>query len=194
MPFPTTVLLIIFILSDHESRDAETVAVFQAFKHDSNPVKFILSRTWLGHNGIIALALALSRRCSLQELNLTDVDDDGAKALCCIDSFRLLWAEQWKNCTELSQCNAEHNSQKYYYYWFLPFVIGNTAENLIHILMAKFTLQEFSLSNRLDTAFNKYIVCKFLRMQLYPKPYSITLVFGVYLCVRCLLLRMELYP
>ena len=26
--------------------------------------------------------------------------------------------------------------------------------------MAKFTLQEFSLSNRLDTAFNKYIVCK----------------------------------
>ena len=27
-----------FILSDHESRDAETVAVFQAFKHDSNPV------------------------------------------------------------------------------------------------------------------------------------------------------------
>ena len=53
-----------FILSDHESRDAETVAVFQAFKHDSNPVKFILSRTWLGLNAIIALALALSQVCS----------------------------------------------------------------------------------------------------------------------------------
>ena len=23
---------------------------------------------------------------------------------CCIDSFRLSSAEQWKNCTELSQC------------------------------------------------------------------------------------------
>ena len=30
-------------------------------------------------------------------------------------------------------------------------------------------------------------------MQLYPEPYSITVVFGVYLCLRCLLLRMELY-
>jgi hypothetical protein len=38
--------------------------VFQAFKHDSNPVKFILSRTWLGLNAIIALALALSQVCS----------------------------------------------------------------------------------------------------------------------------------
>ena len=35
---------------------------------------------------------------------------------------------------------------------------------------------------------------KFLWMQLYLKPYSITLVFGVYLCLICLLLGMELYP
>ena len=72
-----------FILSDHKSRDAETVAVLLTYKRDSNPVKFILSHSWLGCNGNIALALALSLSLSqvfsIQELNLT-IDDDGAIA------------------------------------------------------------------------------------------------------------------
>ena len=49
-----------FIPSDQKFRDARTVAVLQAFKRDSSTVKFILSHSWLGCNGNIALALALS--------------------------------------------------------------------------------------------------------------------------------------
>ena len=71
-----------FIPSDQKFQDARTVAVLQAFKRDSSTVKFILSHSWLGCNGNITLALALSlcHKCALQELNLT-VDDYGAKAL-----------------------------------------------------------------------------------------------------------------
>ena len=49
-----------------------------------------------------------------------------------------------------------------------PYVGGYTAEQLIHVLVDNFILQEFSLSNRLNSGIKKNTLCvKFLRMQLY---------------------------
>ena len=141
-----------FTLSDKTFRGAETVAVLQAFKYDSNPVKFILSRTWLGHNGIIALALALSRRCSLQELNLTDVDDDGAKAL----------------ASAIHQNTTLRKIALFYSFIHHPFVYHTTAE-LIWALIANFTLQEFSLSYSSNRYYRKCIVCKIMQDAAVPQ-------------------------
>ena len=61
--------------------DTTTYTLIQALNHDSNTVKFIISHTWLGDNGNVALALALSHSFIIQELKLTDVRNDGVQAI-----------------------------------------------------------------------------------------------------------------
>ena len=61
--------------------DTKTDTVIQALNHDSNTVKFIISHTWLGDNGNVALALALSHSFAIQELELTDVSNDEVQAI-----------------------------------------------------------------------------------------------------------------
>ena len=61
--------------------DTSTDTVIQALNHDSNTVKFIISRTWLGDNGNVALALALSHRFAIQELKLTRISNDKVQAI-----------------------------------------------------------------------------------------------------------------
>ena len=86
-------------------------------------------------------------------MNLTDVDDDGAKALAsAIHKSRTL-----RKITLFTFENtfSYHSGVRINY----PCVSGNTAAKLIHVFMDNFTLQEFFLTNRLDSAFHKE-VCK----------------------------------
>ena len=68
-------------LQNVKMSDTKTDTVIQALNHDSNTVKFIISHTWLGDNGNVALAMALSHSCAIQELELTDVSNDGVQAI-----------------------------------------------------------------------------------------------------------------
>ena len=56
-----------------------TDTLIQALNHDTNTV-FIISHTWLGDNGNVALAMALSHS-AIQVLELTGVSNDGVQAI-----------------------------------------------------------------------------------------------------------------
>ena len=144
--------------------DTTTDTLIQALNHDSNTVKFIISHTWLGDNGNVALALALSHSFAIQELKLTDVNNDGVQAIANalhhskpVGSIILsISGIKDSGAPDLAQALLEnHHFQKI---TLSHCDVGGTqTAELLHALNYNTHLQEFSMTRSLTI---KKIVCK----------------------------------
>ena len=63
-------------ISDTEMNETKSGAEIEGYNHGCVS-RISLSHDWLGGNGSLALTLALCQSCSIQELILTDVNNDG---------------------------------------------------------------------------------------------------------------------
>ena len=139
-----------------------TDTLIQALNHDTNTV-FIISHTWLGDNGNVALAMALSHS-AIQELELTDVSNDGVQAIANalhhskpVGSITLsISGIKDSGATDLAQALLEnHHFQKI---TLSDCDVGGTqTAELLHALNYNTHLQEFSMSRSWTI---KRIVCK----------------------------------
>ena len=164
-----------------------TDTVIQALNHDSNTVKFIISHTWLGDNGNVALALALSHSFVIQELELTDVSNDEVQAIANalhhskpVGSITLsISGIKDSGATDLAQAIREN-------YHFQKITLshcdvgGTQTAKLLHALNYNSHLQEFSMSRSWTI---QIIVCKSHEDAAVPE----TLGYNCFL--RCLSLR-----
>ena len=119
-----------------------------------------LSHDWLGGNGSLALTLALCQSCSIQELNLTDVNNDGLKALASAlhQNSKIIGRITLSVCgikdsgaADLAQALREdHCFQKITL--SESEVSGAVAAVLLQSLINNSSLQEFSLTNQIGSS------------------------------------------
>ena len=142
-----------------------TDTLIQALNHDTNTV-FIISHTWLGDNGNVALALALSHSFAIQELELTDVSNDEVQAIANalhhskpVGSITLSISDiKDSGAIDLAQAIREN-------YHFQKITLshcdvgGTQTAELLHALNYNTHLQEFSMFIS-GSCTTKNIVCK----------------------------------
>ena len=176
-------------LQNVKMSDTKTDTVIQALTHDSNTVKFIISHTWLGDNGNVALAMALSHSCAIQELELTDVSNDGVQAIANalhhskpVGSITLsISGIKDSGAADLAQALREN-------YHFQKITLsdcdvgGTQTAELLHVLNYNTHLQEFSMFISVSCSTN-HIVCKSHEDAALPE------TLGYNCSLRCLSLR-----
>ena len=165
-----------------------TDTLIQALNHDTNTV-FIISHTWLGDNGNVALALALSHSFAIQELELTDVSNDEVQAIANalhrskpVGSITLsISGIKDSGATDLAQAIREN-----YHFQKINLsdcdVGGTQTAELLHALNCNAHLQEFSMFIS-GSCTTKNIVCKSHEDAAVPE------TLGYNCSLRCLSLR-----